>query len=83
MMAASVRAITEGGKIFRVVQKYFVRSKLTCNNESIDGNTVVFVLLVGVSASQTKTGQKGSEKVEQKSDNDKSCSSTNVTCNTN
>ena len=79
MMAASVRAITEGGKIFRVVQKYFVRSKLTCNNESIDGNTVVFVLLVGVSGPQPEAGQEGAEKVEQQADDDQSCTAADIT----
>ena len=76
-MAASVSAITE--RKIKNYKKYFSCQRLTCNYESIDGNTVVFVLFVGVSASKTKTGQKGSKKVEQKSDDHKSSSSTDVT----
>merc|ERR1719233_1662316 len=49
-------------------------------NESVDGDTVVLVLFVGVSASQTKTGQEGSEEVEDETNDDKGCSSTKVTC---
>merc|ERR1719233_1698598 len=49
-------------------------------NESVDGDTVVLVLFVGVSASQTKTGQEGSEEVEDETNDDKGCSSTKITC---
>merc|ERR1719193_1877057 len=41
---------------------------------------IVLVLFVGVSASQTKTGQEGSEEVEDETNDDKGCSSTKITC---
>ena len=81
MMAASKRAATEivlGIKIlFQLIGlKYFCR--LTCNDKSVDGNTVVFVLFVGVSASQTKSCQKSSEEIKQKTDDDKGSGATDV-----
>ena len=41
---------------------------VTCNNESIDGDTVVLVLFVGVRGLESEAGEHGAEKVGQHAD---------------
>ena len=53
--------------------------ELTCDDEGVDGDTVVFVLLVGVSGPQPEAGQEGAEKVEQQADDDQSCAAADIT----
>ena len=45
---------------------------LTGNNESVDGDTVVFVLFVRVRAPQSQPGQEGPEEVKEEADHDQS-----------
>ena len=62
-MAARVRAITKYNIYYLL--SHFELFLLTCDNQGVDGNTVVFVLFVWVSGPQTQTGQKGAKKVKQ------------------
>ena len=62
-MAARVRAITKYNIYYLL--SHFELFLLTCDNQGVDGNTVVFVLFVWVSGPQTQTGQKSAKKVKQ------------------
>ena len=74
-MADSSRAITK----FIVMIFLDLRDQLTWENESIDGDSVVFVLLVGICASEAKASQESTKEVEDKTDNNKSSCSSEVT----
>ena len=54
------------------------KESLTGDNESVDGHTVVFVLLVGVRAPQAQACQEGPEEIKEKSDDHQSSSATDV-----
>ena len=62
-MAARVRAITKYNIYYLL--SHLELFLLTCDNQGVDGNTVVFVLFVWVSGPQTQTSQKGAKKVKQ------------------
>ena len=86
MMAANNSAITKTTSFIRIFHTYrFIiflfrdYCLLTRKNESIDGDTVVLVLFVGVGASQTKTSQEGSEEVKDEPNDDQGCCSTKIT----
>ena len=75
-MAARVRAITKYNIYYLL--SHFELFLLTCDNQGVDGNTVVFVLLVRVRAPQAQSGQKGPEEVEEEADDDQSCGASDV-----
>ena len=79
MMAARVRAITENQNQLNDNNALINCIEiLTCNNQCVDGHAVVFVLLVGVSRPQTQTGQEGSKKVKQQSNNNEGSTAADV-----
>ena len=59
-----------------------LRKSLTGNDESVDGDAVVLVLLVGVGAPQAKPGEESPEEVEEKADNHQGSSATDISCST-
>ena len=75
-MAARVRAITKYNIYYLL--SHFELFLLTCDNQGVDGNTVVFVLFVGVRAPQAQPGQEGSEEVEEEADDDQSSCTADV-----
>ena len=79
MMAARRRAHTA------IIARYLQSSRhdkiiksLTGDNQGVDGNTIVFVLFVGVRAPQTQPSQEGSEEIKEEADHDQSCGAADV-----
>ena len=52
--------------------------RLTGSNEGVDGDPVVLVLLVGVGAPQTESGEEGAKEVADQPDDDKGCHQADV-----
>jgi hypothetical protein len=59
---------------------FFLRFEvsLTCDNESVDCDSVVFVFLVGVGAPEAETGAESSEEVGHDADDHQSGDAANV-----
>ncbi len=57
---------------------YVLKFSLTCDNESVDCDSVVFVFLVGVGAPEAETGAEGSEEVGHDADDHQSGDAANV-----
>ena len=75
-MAARVRAITKYNIYYLL--SHFELFLLTCDNQGVDGNTVVFVLFVWVRASQAQPGQEGPKEVKEEADDDQSCCAADI-----